>query len=287
MPATRDRMAESFVASGGSQCGFCTPGIIMRVCGDRVRDLDRALAADLCRCTGWLPVYDAIRGDGAGMPVRDLDRAARRAELEGGVPQRVGADVPLGGAPFADDTAPRDALVAVPRPPGSAADGVDGSRNAMGRRCVAGRARAADGQGPGPPNDGRRRRAAPRSVARVSGREVSGSRHPGSSPPISSPTHRGASREGSPHRPWPMVARSAASRIRSRRSRRGELADRFGRPVRVVYSREDVVRLGPKRPPIAASAVWRDGVVHVDGVVARGGLAALRATGRRTTCPGS
>jgi hypothetical protein len=31
-----------------------------------------------------------------------------------------------------------------------------------------------------------------------------------------------------------------------------ELADRYGRPVRVVFSREDVVRLGPKRPPIAA-----------------------------------
>ena len=54
-----------------------------------------------------------------------------------------------------------------------------------------------------------------------------------------------------------------------------ELADRFGRSVRVVYSREDVVRLGPKRPPIAASAVWRDGAVHVRGVVARGGLAAF------------
>ena len=51
-----------------------------------------------------------------------------------------------------------------------------------------------------------------------------------------------------------------------------ELADRFDRPVRVVYSREDVVRLGPKRPPIAATAVWRDGAVHIDGVVARGGL---------------
>jgi hypothetical protein len=54
-----------------------------------------------------------------------------------------------------------------------------------------------------------------------------------------------------------------------------ELADRFDRPVRVVYSREDVVRLGPKRPPIAAIAVWRDGGVHIDGVVARGGLPAF------------
>jgi CO/xanthine dehydrogenase Mo-binding subunit len=45
--------------------------------------------------------------------------------------------------------------------------------------------------------------------------------------------------------------------------------------VRVVYSREDVVRLGPKRPPMAATAQWRDGRVEIDGVVARGGLAAF------------
>ena len=45
--------------------------------------------------------------------------------------------------------------------------------------------------------------------------------------------------------------------------------------MRVVYSREDVVRLGPKRPPIAATAVWRDGAVEIDGVVARGGASAV------------
>ena len=43
-----------------------------------------------------------------------------------------------------------------------------------------------------------------------------------------------------------------------------------GAVVRVVYSREDVVRLGPKRPPIAATAVLRDGYVEIDGVIAGG-----------------
>jgi xanthine dehydrogenase small subunit len=50
-----------------------------------------------------------------------------------------------------------------------------------------------------------------------------------------------------------------------------ELADRFGRAVRVVYSREDVVRMGAKRPPIAAVAVARGDAVEIDGVIARGG----------------
>ena len=47
------------------------------------------------------------------------------------------------------------------------------------------------------------------------------------------------------------------------------LASALGRTVRVVYSREDVVRLGPKRPPIAATAVWRDGAVEIDGRAVR------------------
>jgi CO/xanthine dehydrogenase Mo-binding subunit len=48
------------------------------------------------------------------------------------------------------------------------------------------------------------------------------------------------------------------------------LADRLGRPVRVVLAREDVVRLGPKRPPIAASAVLHGTTVRIAGVVAGG-----------------
>ena len=63
-----------------------------------------------------------------------------------------------------------------------------------------------------------------------------------------------------------------AARERRRVRRQGALAARRKRhaswptgsdaTVRVVYSREDVVRLGPKRPPIAATAVWRDGRRH-------------------------
>ena len=55
----------------------------------------------------------------------DPSAAARRAELEGGVSQLVGPLVPLGDGGFADDGAPRDALVAVPLPPGSTAESVE------------------------------------------------------------------------------------------------------------------------------------------------------------------
>jgi CO/xanthine dehydrogenase Mo-binding subunit len=45
------------------------------------------------------------------------------------------------------------------------------------------------------------------------------------------------------------------------------LADQFGRTVRVVFAREDVVRIGPKRPPIAASAHHRDGTIAIEGTL--------------------
>ncbi|MDQ1521970.1 MAG: hypothetical protein QOI55_3043, partial [Actinomycetota bacterium] len=130
----RSALAAAFVATGGSQCGFCTPGIAVRAASLLARgrtsrtDVDRALAAHLCRCTGWRTVYEAIElaaGAPAEVAERDLGAAATRAGLEGGVAQDVRQDIALGHGGFADDTAPRDALVAVPLPPGSAAPAVD------------------------------------------------------------------------------------------------------------------------------------------------------------------
>ena len=66
--SVRASLAASFVATGGSQCGFCTPGILVRAAAlaakgkSRPADLDRALAAHLCRCTGWQTVYEALAG---------------------------------------------------------------------------------------------------------------------------------------------------------------------------------------------------------------------------------
>jgi aerobic-type carbon monoxide dehydrogenase small subunit (CoxS/CutS family) len=138
-------IAASFVAAGGSQCGFCTPGIIMRFAGERARDVDRGLAAHLCRCTGWWTVRDALAGCAAGSRAG----AVERARLEGGVVQLVGTDVPLGHAGFADDTAPSDALVAVPLPPGSTAEFVEaaGARWVVGESVHDARMRAGKVQG--------------------------------------------------------------------------------------------------------------------------------------------
>lgn len=57
----------SFVAAGGVQCGFCTPGFVVtltallrataRPSDDQVRN---ALAGNICRCTGYSQILDAV-----------------------------------------------------------------------------------------------------------------------------------------------------------------------------------------------------------------------------------
>ena len=269
-PAARDALTAAFVATGGSQCGFCTPGIVVRVAAMRAKgktarvDLDRALAAHLCRCTGWQTVYDACGAESARVAVPRV-AASERAALEGGVPQRVGVDVPAGGGGFADDTAPRDALVAVPLPPGSETDALDaaGLRWVVGESLHEAREMAAKVQGrrttadlawplPLPPAVDGGVRLATTWVEPAYLEPDASWCAPGGEP--ASPLANGGAFGG---KESSAVARAAR-----------ELADSTGRSVRVVFSREDVVRLGPKRPPIAARAHFDGPRVTIDGVVA-------------------
>jgi xanthine dehydrogenase molybdenum-binding subunit len=67
-PAVRERLSEAFAASGALQCGFCTPGILVRVAtllDKKGAGLDRDtaarhLGAHLCRCTGYVKILDAV-----------------------------------------------------------------------------------------------------------------------------------------------------------------------------------------------------------------------------------
>ncbi|MBN2062007.1 MAG: molybdopterin-dependent oxidoreductase [Deltaproteobacteria bacterium] len=59
---------EAFVLSGAIQCGFCTPGMIMatKVLLDNNPDptdddIKKALAGNLCRCTGYKKIFDAVK----------------------------------------------------------------------------------------------------------------------------------------------------------------------------------------------------------------------------------
>ncbi len=63
----RDIIAKAFVKKGAVQCGFCTPGIIMRTKvlfqenPDATRDeIAKVLRSNLCRCTGYIKIIDSI-----------------------------------------------------------------------------------------------------------------------------------------------------------------------------------------------------------------------------------
>src|SRR5204862_3877298 len=61
-PDITQHWADRFAAAGASQCGFCTPGIIVRLSALTTRTqqtVEQALLAHLCRCTGWRTIVDA------------------------------------------------------------------------------------------------------------------------------------------------------------------------------------------------------------------------------------
>lgn len=63
-----DPMQQAFVDAGAVQCGFCTPGLIVQAHDliNRVPDpsdveIREALAGNLCRCTGYEKILDAVK----------------------------------------------------------------------------------------------------------------------------------------------------------------------------------------------------------------------------------
>jgi carbon-monoxide dehydrogenase small subunit len=63
-----DPVQEAFVATGAVQCGFCTPGLVVAAHDLLARDdeptdpeIREALAGNLCRCTGYEKILDAVR----------------------------------------------------------------------------------------------------------------------------------------------------------------------------------------------------------------------------------
>ena len=62
------RVQRAFVAAGAVQCGFCTPGLVVaahdlleRVPLPSDPEIREALSGNLCRCTGYQKIFDAVR----------------------------------------------------------------------------------------------------------------------------------------------------------------------------------------------------------------------------------
>ena len=62
------RVQEAFVEAGAVQCGFCTPGLVVATADLLVHnpapseyEIREALSGNLCRCTGYAKIFDAVR----------------------------------------------------------------------------------------------------------------------------------------------------------------------------------------------------------------------------------
>jgi xanthine dehydrogenase molybdenum-binding subunit len=109
-PEERDLLARSFVAATGLQCGFCIPGIALRAKAlvdknpaPTRAEINKALHSQLCRCTGYVKIVEAIdlyarakRGEADPQPA-DTGRVGESLARYGG------AEDVLGLRPYVDD----------------------------------------------------------------------------------------------------------------------------------------------------------------------------------------
>jgi len=107
----RETFADSFIEAGGLQCGFCTPGIIVRAKNLLDKDSDptddqinRILSMHHCRCTGYVKIVDsiklaaqALRGEATSKPNGHNGRIGTRE------PRYESRELALGDRPYIDD----------------------------------------------------------------------------------------------------------------------------------------------------------------------------------------
>jgi len=107
--AERDRFAAAFAQTGALQCGFCTPGIVMRIkalidkngAGLTREKAARHLGGHLCRCTGYIKILDAVEALATGSTTEN------NVEIATGVGSRAvryeSEQLTLGDKQFVDD----------------------------------------------------------------------------------------------------------------------------------------------------------------------------------------
>jgi carbon-monoxide dehydrogenase small subunit len=67
-PGELDPVQEGYAVSGGAQCGYCTPGFLIatKALLDRnpnptLEEIRVALSSNLCRCTGYMQIYESVK----------------------------------------------------------------------------------------------------------------------------------------------------------------------------------------------------------------------------------
>ena len=107
---TRRRWAESFVAAGASQCGYCSPGIVMKAEALLAKnpepsrgEIARALLGNLCRCTGYVKIIDAIELSAAARRGGALPEPDRTGRVGRRTARYRGVELALGDQPYVGD----------------------------------------------------------------------------------------------------------------------------------------------------------------------------------------
>ncbi|QHA02178.1 molybdopterin-dependent oxidoreductase [Streptomyces broussonetiae] len=91
---------QKFLDAQGFQCGFCTAGFLMTTAAldeDKLADLPRAFKGNLCRCTGYRAIEDAVRG------VKNTEEPAPGESVGRSLPAPAGPQVVTGTARYTFD----------------------------------------------------------------------------------------------------------------------------------------------------------------------------------------
>ena len=103
-------LGRAFVAKGAVQCGFCTPGFLTRTKiflesnNDPSReDVEKALRFNLCRCTGYVKIVDAVLAAAKALRESSETVFEDRAAIGVSSPKFKAVDRAIGRKPFVDD----------------------------------------------------------------------------------------------------------------------------------------------------------------------------------------
>lgn len=113
----RETFADSFIAAGGLQCGFCTPGIVVRAKHliDKTPDpsddqINRMLSMHHCRCTGYVKIVDSIKLAAKSLRGEHVPELEHSGRVGANTPRYQARELALGDREFIDDMSFPDML---------------------------------------------------------------------------------------------------------------------------------------------------------------------------------
>lgn len=106
----RDLYARAFESAAGLQCGFCIPGIVVRAKAlidanptPSREEIAKALDVNLCRCTGYVKVIDAVELMAKARLGEPIPEPCREGQVGKRLKRYTASEMTLGDRPYVDD----------------------------------------------------------------------------------------------------------------------------------------------------------------------------------------